>query len=142
MRLRCTNISLQFCVATSAWFASRQAVAVADTGVLPTADQPHFAADDLGLVHHLAVGLGSVVVLALLGCLAVYVARKYGLALPRTVAGGDFSLRILASRRVSPRLHVAAIQISHDRIVILADNGQAIEKLAEFPVDSAPGTRQ
>jgi hypothetical protein len=119
------------------WCLFGRAYAAAEAAGTGPSTQAHFASDDLGLVHHLAIGLGCVVVIAVLGWLAVVLARRYGLALPKTGVADAIPLRILASRRVTQRLHIAAIQVSKERIVVIADNGHAIVTLAEFPNDAS-----
>jgi hypothetical protein len=116
-----------------------KAFAAAETAGTGPSAQAHFASDDLGLVHHLAIGLGCVVVIAVLGWLCVVLARRYGLALPKADGANPIPLRVLASRRVTQRLHIAAIQVSKERIVVIADNGHAIVALAEIPNDASSG---
>jgi len=98
---------------------------------------PAFAGDDLGLIHHIAVGLGCVVVIALLGWATVVWSRKHGWpALGQPSA--ELPLRVLAVRRVGQRLQVAAVQVSPGQVVVIADNGQAIVKIAEMPAPPSP----
>lgn len=136
-RQRCFDIVI---MALTIWFCCGGAIASADSGVGAGTARAQFANDDLGWTHHLAVGLGCVVVISLLGWLTVVLARKFGLSQPQTGSSATIKFHVLASRRITPRLHIAAIQISNECIVVIADNGRAIEKLAELPMPSASGT--
>mgnify|MGYP000435667453 CR=1 FL=1 len=91
---------------------------------------------DLNLTHHLAVGLGCVVLIALAGACVVFLARRYGFAQrPGRIGANSFSpLRVLQVRRVAPGLRVFVVRVSSDRAVVVADNGRALEKLCELPL--------
>jgi len=86
-----------------------------------------FATDDFGFVHHLALGLGGVLIIALLGWLAVVVARRYGLSRRLTVRG-ESHLRVLDVRRVTQRLlerngmRVLTARDGMDAVTLLQDN--------------------
>lgn len=98
---------------------------------------------DIDLVHRLAVGLGAVAIIGLIGWAAVILARRYGL--PTAMGNGarrPVSVRVIDVRRITPRLHIATIQVSEDRAVVLADNGQSIVVIAETPLASRAGIDQ
>jgi len=91
---------------------------------------------DPQLTHSLSVGIGAVLIIAALGCLLVIASRR--LKLPLATRGAGASLRILASRRPSARLHLVTVEVAPGRAVVIADNGRAIEKLAEIACEAQP----
>lgn len=108
----------------------------------PAASSPNALAtfrkdgDDVG--RRLVYGLVFVGMVALAGWAAVRLAGK-GMLLPWALRPSARSrLRLVGVVRVTPKLLVASIRVAPDLVIVVADNGSSIIKLAELPgADSA-----
>lgn len=99
-----------------------------------------FRKDDDDIGRRLVYGLVFVGVVALAGWAAIKLAGK-GLPWPSALRTSARSpLRVVGVVRVTPKLLVASIRVAPDLVIVVADNGSSIVKLAELAgADSAGG---